>query len=61
MIAVDWLFRRSRGELATAWAGSLNLVRWDGGLEISRHQVYRVPRCPACFADDRGSASPWHG
>jgi bacteriocin biosynthesis cyclodehydratase domain-containing protein len=61
MVAVDWLYRRSRGELATAWAGSANLIRWDAGLEMSRHRVYRVPRCPACFADDRGSASPWHG
>ncbi len=61
LVALDWLYQGEGGRAATVWAGSVSVLRWGGGIEVSRHQVYRVPRCPECFADDRGTASPWHG
>ncbi len=60
MVAIDWLYKRSGGEQATAWAAAMQVLHWDRGLEIDRHHVYRVPRCPECFPDDLGTASPWY-
>ena len=61
LAAMDWLYQGEAGAAATVWAGSASVLRWGAGIEVSRHQVYRVPRCPECFADDLGTASPWHG
>lgn len=61
LVALDWLYQGEGGAAATVWAGSVSVLRWGAGIEVSRHQVYRVPRCPECFADDLGTASPWHG
>ncbi len=60
MAALDWLYRRSGGEQATVWSAVAHVLSWDQGIEIGRHHVYRVPRCPECFPDDLGTASPWH-
>jgi bacteriocin biosynthesis cyclodehydratase domain-containing protein len=58
-LALRWLGERAAGRTASSVPASLHAVEWREGLEVRRHFVYRVPRCPACFAD-RGVPSPWH-
>ncbi len=58
-LALRWIGERASGQSASSLPAAMHAIEWGGGLEVSRHFVYRVPRCPACF-DDRGIPSPWH-
>lgn len=58
-LALRWIAERASGQSASSLPAAMHAIEWESGLEVRRHFVYRVPRCPACF-DDRGVPSPWH-
>ena len=47
------------GQPGSHLPGAMHAIEWNAGLEVSRHFVFRVPRCSACFGE-RGVPSPWH-
>jgi len=60
-LALQWLGERAAGQIASHVPATMHAIEWDETVKLSRHHVYRVPRCPVCFEDDRGTPSPWHG
>jgi bacteriocin biosynthesis cyclodehydratase domain-containing protein len=58
-LALRWIGERASGQTASSLPAAMHAIEWESGLEVHRHFVYRVPRCPACF-DERGAPSPWH-
>lgn len=56
MLTLQWL---SDGMSMSQVPGTMHALGWNRTVQLSSHYVYRVPRCPVCFAD-QGTPSPWH-
>jgi bacteriocin biosynthesis cyclodehydratase domain-containing protein len=59
MFALQWLHDRAN-ERGSSAAATMHVLEWGDFVELSRHRVYRVPRCPVCFPDDLGVPALWH-
>jgi bacteriocin biosynthesis cyclodehydratase domain-containing protein len=58
MFALQWLSDRAAGR-ASQPVATMHALEWAPSVEVSRHRVYRVPRCQVCFPDDLGVPTPW--
>lgn len=58
-LALRFLGERAGGQPNSSLPGAMHAIEWDAGLEVRRHFVFRVPRCPAC-SSEQGVPSPWH-
>ncbi len=59
-LALRWLGERASGQIASYVPATMHAIEMGETVELSRHVVYRVPRCPACFDESGGTPSPWH-
>jgi bacteriocin biosynthesis cyclodehydratase domain-containing protein len=59
-LALRWLGEQASGQTASYVPATMHAIEMGETVELSRHLVYRVPRCPACFADSAGTPSPWY-